>query len=408
MGRSTTRRRTEAVLAVLLAGIIIVPAVGAIIFFLTISPVHTDPAAVPSTAGAAPVGRYSGAVEEARRLARALVVDENLPGLSVAVALAGEIVWVEGFGFDDVETRAPVTPRTLFRVGSVSIPLTAAAVGLLHERGRVDLDAPVQRYVPTFPAKQWTFSTRQLMGHVAGVRGPRWEHESLPTGHCATLEEALEIFRDDPLLFRPGSEYRPSPYGWVLVSAVVESAAAEPFLRFMTREVFDALGMEDTVPDEAEGVPGRSSFYFPRSFERPDLGLQDETPRADYSCWAGAAAFLSTASDLVRFGSAMLKPGLLKAETIALLQAPLRLESGASTGYALGWRVESVQLAGAPARLVGHRGGSPVGGTTSFMTFPDAGLVIAATSNVSFASGIDPFGLQVAGLFASRARERDH
>ena len=352
------------------AAAIIVPAVGALVFFLTISPVHTDPASVPSRAAAPPAERYSRAVEETRRLARSLVVDENLPGLSLAVAVDGKIAWAEGFGWADVERRTPVTPPTLFRTGGVSMPLTAAAVGLLHERGRLDLDAPVQRYVPAFPRKQWPVSTRQLMGHVAGIRSPRFEHESLPTGRCAGVGEALPIFSADPLLFRPGTRYRPSVYGWILVSAVAESAAGEPFLKFVTREVFDRVGMEDTVPDAAGDVPGRASFYFPRSFERTDLGLQDEAPRVDYSCWAGAGAFLSTPSDLVRFGSAMLKPGLLKAETIALLQEPLRLESGASTGYALGWKVENVLLGGAPARLLSHQGGS-VGGTTSLMIFPD-------------------------------------
>ena len=139
---------------------------------------------------------------------------------------------------------------------------------------------------------------------------------------------------------------------------------------------------------------------------RTGLGLQDAPP-ADYSCFAGAGAFLSTPSDLVRFGSAMLKPGLLKAETIAVLQTPLRLESGASTGYALGWNVESVELAGAPARLVGHRG-TPIGGTISLMTFPDLGLVIAATSNVSYVKGVAPLGLKVAEAFTRLASERVH
>jgi len=399
MARST-RRRAEAAVAFLFAGGITLAGVGVLVFFFTISPVHTDPGAVPSTAAAAPDERYSDAVEEARRLARALVVEENLPGLSVAVAHDGRTVWAEGFGWADVEERERVTPRTVFRVGSVSMPLTAAAVGLLHERGRLDLDAPVQRYVPAFPQKQWPVSTRQLMGHVAGIRSPRFEHETLPRGRCASLDEALQIFDDDPLLFRPGTEYRASTYGWVLVSAVVEAAAAGPFSGFMAREVFEPLDMEGTVPDETAEVPGLASFYFPRAFQRADLGLQQDAPWVDYSCWAGAGAFLSTPSDLVRFGSAMLKPALLKAETIALLQAPLRLESGASTDYALGWKVESVQLAGAPARMVGHRGVA-VGGTTLLMTFPDSGLVIAAASNVSYARAAAPFGLKVAEVFAT-------
>ena len=149
-------------------------------------------------------------------------------------------------------------------------------------------------------------------------------------------------FSDDPLVFRPGSEYRYSTYHWILVSAVIEAAAGEPFLMFMNREVLARSGMERTVRDEDGGVRDRVSFYFPRAAQRTDLGLQD-APLADYSCFAGTGAFLSTPSDLARFGSAMLKPGLPKAETVALLQAPQRLESGASTGYALGWNVETVK-----------------------------------------------------------------
>jgi CubicO group peptidase (beta-lactamase class C family) len=136
------------------------------------------------------------------------------------------------------------------------------------------------------------------------------------------------------------------------------------------------------------------------------LGVEDANP-ADYSCWAGAGAFLSTPSDLVRLGSAMIKPGLLKAETIAILQTPPRLESGASTGYALGWKVESVQLAGAPARLLSHRG-SPIGGSISLMTFPDLGLVVAAASNVSHTKGVAPFAQKVAEAFTRLATARGH
>ena len=139
---------------------------------------------------------------------------------------------------------------------------------------------------------------------------------------------------------------------------------------------------------------------------RTDLGVED-APETDYSCYAGAGAFLSTASDLARFGLAMVQPGLLKADTIALLQTPQRLESGASTGYALGWSVETVTLGGARARMVGHKGSS-MGGTTSLITFPDLGLVIAATSNVSYANGVAPFGLQIAEAFTKSARDRVH
>jgi serine beta-lactamase-like protein LACTB, mitochondrial len=397
-----TRRGAEMAIALLFAAAIIVVGGGALFFVLTISPAFTDPAAVPSTAAATQPGRYSGAVDEARRLARALVVEDNLPGLSVAVAADGELVWAEGFGWADIERRAPVTPLTRFRLGSVSKTLTAAAVALLHDRGRIDLDAAVQRYVRAYPEKQWTLTTRQLMGDVAGVHFIRGDNnDSMPARDCASLDEALEIFAGEPLLFEPGTKYRFSTNGWILLSAVVEAAAGEPFPTFMTREVFTPLGMESTVIEADEQVPDITSFYFPRAAQRTQLGVE-EASRRHNSCLFGAGAYLSTPSDLTRFGSAMLKPGLLKADTIALLQTPLRLASGASTDFALGWKVEHVQVDGASGRMVAHRA-TPMGGTTALLMFPDHRLVIAAESNVSNAEGVAPFGVKVAEAFARPA-----
>ena len=133
------------------------------------------------------------------------------------------------------------------------------------------------------------------------------------------------------------------------------------------------------------------------------LGVKNAS-RPDYSCLAGAGAFLSTPTDLVRLGSAMLKPGLLQEETIAAFQTPTRLVSGASTTYALGWTVSRVPLAGEPTRMVSHRG-SPMGGTVSLLTFPEIGLAIAAAANMTDARGVHPFALQVAEAF-TRERNR--
>jgi CubicO group peptidase (beta-lactamase class C family) len=155
----------------------------------------------------------------------------------------------------------------------------------------------------------------------------------------------------------------------------------------------DRTALEGT-DDDADTV----SFYFPRTAMRSSLGLQTG-PGADYSCFAGAGAFLSTPSDLVRLGSAMVKPGLLKAETIRLFQTPVQLESGTSTGFALGWKVDTMQMAGAPARLVRHRA-TPTGGTVSLSLFPERRVVIATTTNVSHAMAVDAFALQVAEAFA--------
>ena len=105
-----------------------------------------DPSALHSEIDEPPAAEHADAVERARPFVRAFVVEENLPGLSLAVGMTGEVVWAEGFGWADIDERRPVTPKTLFRVGSVAKPMTATAVGLLHERGLIDLDAPVRDY----------------------------------------------------------------------------------------------------------------------------------------------------------------------------------------------------------------------------------------------------------------------
>jgi serine beta-lactamase-like protein LACTB, mitochondrial len=398
-GVRSTRWRVEAALAVFFC-IVMLLVGGRAVWFVSTMSVHEGAEAVPSTLVAAHSDWYEGPVQESRRLARALVAGDNLPGLSVAVAVDGEIAWAEGFGWADVESRTPVTPLTRFRLGALSKPLTAVGAALLHDQGRLDLDAPVQRYLAAYPEKRWTVTTRQLMADVAGVHRIRGDNnDAMPSEHCTSVDEAVALVAHEPLQFEPGTEHRYSIYGWILVSAVVESAAGEPFTRFMIRQVFEPLAMERTVVAESDGLDGVTPFYNPRSLLSTRLGVEAAS-RPDYSCLAGAGAFLSTPTDLVRLGSVMAKPGLLKAETIAAFRTPTRLVSGAFTTYAMGWTVSSVQLAGQPARMVSHRG-SPMGGTVSLLTFPDLGLTIAVAANVTHAGGVDPFARQVADAFAS-------
>ena len=180
---TSTRWRAEAALAVLLAVVMLIVSGGAL-WFMTRKPVHEDAAAVPSTAADVGTDRYAGVVDESRWLARALVASDNLPGLSVAVAVDGGIAWTEGFGWADVESRTQVTPLTRFRLGALSKPLTAVAAALLHDRSRLDLDAPVQRYVGAYPAKAWPLTTRQLLGDVGGVHRIRGDNNDAMPGHA--------------------------------------------------------------------------------------------------------------------------------------------------------------------------------------------------------------------------------
>ena len=348
-------------------------------------PLHPSGQDVPSVTRSAPLPAWAAAVERGRHIARAGLAEQNLPGLSVAVGIDGAIVWAEGFGWADLESRVPVAPETRFRIGTASMALTSAAVGLLLEKKRLALDQEIQTHVPAFPRQPWPVTLRQVMGHVAGIRSDGGDEGPLLAEHCERWLDALPHLAGHSLLFEPGTEYRASSYGWILVSAAVEAAAGEPFLRFMRKQVFEPLGMDDTLADSTtESIPDRATSYFPRFAAEPRYG-PDRMREIDYSCYAGASAFLSTPSDLVRFGLAMNNATLLRRVTVDLLQTSERLASGQETGYGLGWDLETVSMAGAPAQAVGHDGELLGGMAASLVAFPEHGIVVAVTSNISYA-----------------------
>lgn len=314
----------------------------------------------------------NGPRTEARAVLDSLMAAAAIPGMSLAVGVDGEVVWSEGLGWADVEAHRPVTTATLFRVGSVSKPMTAIGLGLLIDSGLVDLDLPVQVYVPDFPRKRWPVTTRQLGGHIAGVRHYR-NDEFLGAVHYPDVRSGLAIFENDSLLFEPGTDYSYSSYGWNLIGAVVEGASGEPFLAFMASRVFIPLGMEATVPDQVgEPMPERTSFY-----ELNEEGRVVRAPEVDNSYKWASGGFLSTPEDLIHLSRGVLGPGFLSAETLETLLTTQRLRDGTETGYGIGWR-EGRSTEG--HRVASHTGGS-VGGTTLLWIDRDTGLAVAITAN---------------------------
>ena len=393
-------------LAVLLAPVILIPvAVGGLYLYTSATAplLHPDPQDVPSEMRSTPPQQWTAAVDQGRQAVRAALTEQNLPGLSVAVGAGGDIVWAEGFGWADLEDGMKVTPHTRFRIGTASVVLTSAAAGLLLEQGKLKLDGEIQAYVPSFPRKQWPVTIRQLMGHVAGLANDGGDEGPLFSTHCEHPVEALTAFAERPLLFEPGTSYRHSSYGWILLSAAVEAAGDEAFLTFMRNQIFDPLGMDSTRADPSTAATGdRATSYFPRFASDPRYGYHPMRP-LDYSCYAGASVFVSTPSDLVRFGLALTGGRLVTPATARLLQTSLRLPSGEETGYGLGWDLETVTVAGNQRRLIGHDGDTLGGMVASLMTFPD-GLVVAVTSNISYADTY-AVGLKLADAFAKAQRK---
>jgi serine beta-lactamase-like protein LACTB len=402
-------KKTQTALAVIVVGISLVVAVVLGVFAyhsLTATPIHPSAHEVPSVPQADGPGKWAAGVSQGQEIVRASVIERNLPGISVAVGVGGDIVWAEGFGWADVESKVPVRPHTTFQIGTVSTALTSAAVGLLLEKGQLDLDQPIQVYVPEFPEKQWPVTLRQVMGHLAGVRGDGGDEGPFRSEHCERTLEGLRLIADSSLRSEPGTEYRFSNYGGILVSAAVEAAAQQPFFTFMQEQVFEPLRMGATMPHAVtEPDPELASMYFPRMGD-PSYGLDGAPRRTDYSCYAGGAAFVSTPSDLVRFAMGINGGKLLQPATVQLLQTSQRLRSGEETGYGLGWDLEMVPLAGEPTTMIGHEGRWMGGLVASLLTFPRHGIVVAVTSNIAYAD-TSAIGLRVAEAFAAQGGKPD-
>ncbi len=370
---------------------------GLLVWVTSTPPLHPDPEAVTSVAGVAPGKEWVTAVDHARRIVRAAMADQSLPGVSVAVGLGSDIVWAEGFGWADLESKTPVSADTRFRIGTQSILLTSAAAGLLIDRGRLRLDELVQTYVPSFPTRQWPVTIRHLMAHTGGVPT---DGGTGPFGNiCEHTVEGLRLFKNQDLRSEPGTQFYFSTFGWILMSAAIEAAADQPFLDFMRREIFEPAGMADTKADDAhENVVNRATSFFPRFATEPRYGLEQPDP-LDFSCYSGAYIFLSTPSDMVRFAVATQNGRLVTRETVRRLQSPQRLTTGGETGYGLGWDTGTVTLAGTEARWFGHDGIVMDGQVSALISFPDRGLVVSVMSNISYTE-VDAIAVKIAQAFA--------
>src|SRR5687767_2983767 len=195
------RDRTWVALIVVAVGLVIAVFLGLFAYIMaTATPLHPTPRDVPSVTRSAAAPQWADAVKRGRETVRAALSEQNLPGLSVAVGVGGDIVWAEGFGWTDLETRVPVTPETRFRIGTASKVLTSATVGLLLEKDRLKLDEEIQSWVPEFPKKEWPVTLRQLMAHTAGVRTDGGDEGPLFSEQCERPVEALQHFADRTLL----------------------------------------------------------------------------------------------------------------------------------------------------------------------------------------------------------------
>lgn len=310
----------------------------------------------------------------------------HIPGLSVAVVENGAEDWSAGFGSADLENSVPATAHTLYRLASISKSITATGAMLLWQQGKLDLDAPVQKYCPAFPQKDAPVTTREVLGHVAGIRAyGSWTQDDVEYGntrHFAdTVQAGLDFFKNDPLISKPGTEFHYTTEGFTLVGCAMEGASGEKYVDYVRSHILKPAGMTHTVPDDRFAiVPLRARFY-----SRDKSGAVINADFLDSSYKIPGGGWLSSADDVAAFEVAMLGDGILTRATRDLMWTPLKTADGKTHDYALGWGTGDES--GLPD--VGHAGGQQ-GTTTFFMIVPErrAGVVVLMNIDEGDARGL--------------------
>lgn len=268
--------------------------------------------------------------------------ESNTPSLQIAIGVGNKIVLEEAYGLSDIENSVNATSQTKYRTASVAKWFTATAAIRLAEEGVLKLDEPIHTYCSQFPEKKWPITSRQLLTHTAGIRhyvdyeemlnsaAPGDEDKltikqltdnlSLYTRYTDVITP-LDTFKDDPLVFQPGSDWMYSSFGYRLLACVMEGAADQPYRELLQTLVFTPAKMNNTLADDAwEIIPNRASGYRvnrDKSVRRADM--------RDVSENLPAGGYLSTATDLVKFAMAF-NNGLVTAESAQLMSTPFYVD----------------------------------------------------------------------------------
>ena len=350
------------------------------------------PSAPAVPAGSAGLERQR--IEAIERVLTSYVDTQGVPGLSVAVARDGRVVWSRGFGLADIENQVLATAETRYRTASMGKSITATAAMRLVEEGRVTLDAPIQEWCPAFPRKPWPITLRHLLSHLSGIRhygGPRDAEEQSSTTHYETVTAALAPFRDDSLRFEPGTDYLYSTYGYDVAGCVIEGAAGAPFMDVIRRTVFAPAGMNDARDDDPSIViPHRAAGYV-----RRDGRLLNAT-HVDMSNRLPAGGYIASAREMAAFAAAFVAGRLVTPATRDSMLRPARLRDGATVNYGIGWGIEEDDAGRSTGRY--FHGGSSPGASGMMIVIPGDRVAVVFMTNLESAPERFPTARAVAEI----------
>jgi len=260
------------------------------------------------------------------------LLNKNVPSITTGLLEQGKITWIKSIGLSDIENNVPVSTSSLYRIASISKPITAVAILQLWERGLISLDTDVRSYIPNFPIKKYKFTIRQLLNHTSGIRNYK-QGEFDSKKFYATIDDALKLFAYDSLMFEPGTRYGYTSLGYNLLAAVVEKVSKISFEEYLKNNIFLPAEMKSTIIDKQREIVLNRVRGYEKNAERKFVNA----PLADLSIKIAGGGLLSTANDLLLFSKALLENKLLKQSTLDLMIRKSKLLNGKEIDYGLGF-----------------------------------------------------------------------
>lgn len=293
----------------------------------------------------------------------------NIPGLSVSVSHRSQLVYSKGSGYADVENKAEVIPsKTKFRIGSISKTITSVALASLREQDKVNLKESIYKYLDSLPKKEYDITIEQLLSHKAGL--VRDQQKSFLCGkNDLHRNNFYQSFQDTQLISKPGTAYRYSNYGYILLGVLLEKLSGQPLLKAKKELVLDKAGLEHTVPDDGNFDEDTSRFYYRLNNELKIV------PCTDCSFNYGPGCYLSTSEDLVKLGNSYLYADkILSKETFKELLIPRNEDKTYALGFITGRDFYRNYY-------FGHAGAYP-GGMADLRIYPKERLVVSVLINI--------------------------
>lgn len=296
----------------------------------------------------------------------------NAPGAAYLISYQGKTLESGGVGKANLEWNLSNTENTVFRLGSISKPITAIAILQLAERGKLNLDQPISIYAPDLPAHMGAVSMRQILSHRSGLAEHAFDESLMPfIWQPMTTNKIIELQDGKPKDFEPGTEYAYVNFNYVIAAHIVEQITSQSFVDFANNEIFAANDMENSHYDEHDPIiPNRAEFY-----DQHD-GVVKNSADIDMSHVSAAGALLSSATDMGHWAQYLVDGKLVSPALLAEAWTPAPLPDGSPTKYGLGFNVEEME----GERVIWHTGLTP-GAQAAFDLAPDSEIFIILLSN---------------------------